>query len=67
MIERYDSVIAKTTKATGKGTFVEFASGETGWISKAYLPDGLDVVCTVLYVKEDGFPILLLDSVRYAS
>lgn len=67
MIEKYDCVTAITTGATGKGTFVEFENGEVGWISRAILPDGLNVICTVLHIKEDGFPILALDSVQYAA
>ena len=67
MIEKYDCITATTTGATSKGTFVEFDNGATGWISRAFLPDGLNVICTVLYVKEDGFPILALDSVQYAA
>lgn len=67
MIEKYDSVTATTTRATGKGTFVQFENGEAGWISRFFLPDGLNVICTVLHIKEDGFPILTLDSVQYTA
>lgn len=67
MINKYDCVTATTTGATTKGTLVEFENGEVGWISRAFLPNGLNVVCTVLCVKENGFPILALDSVRYAA
>lgn len=67
MLERYDCITAVTTTASSKGTFVELASGITGWIGKVFLPEGLKVICTVLRVKEDGFPILALDSVQYAA
>lgn len=67
MVEKYDSVIGTTTSASSKGTFVELASGRSGWINRVHLPSGVTVLCTVYDVKEDGFPILNLDSVRYAE
>lgn len=67
MLEKYDCINAITTGASGKGTFVKLKDGCSGWISKAVLPQGLNVICTVLFIKEDGFPILTLDSVRYAA
>ena len=67
MFEKYDSVIGITTGASARGTFVELAEGRTGWISRICLQQGLKVVCTVSSIKEDGFPILNLDSVRYAE
>jgi hypothetical protein len=67
VIERFDSVWATTTGASSKGTFVALENGEAGWISRAILPEGVKVICTVLFFKEDGFPILSLDSVRYQA
>lgn len=65
MYEKYDTVIGITAGASSKGTFVELIGGKNGWISRVYLPRGVSVLCTVYEVKEDGFPILNLDSVRY--
>ena len=67
MLEQFDCVSAKTTGASAKGTFVETENGVKGWISHRVLPKGLEVICTVHRVKEDGFPILLLDSVVYPA
>lgn len=67
MVEKFDCVNATTTWASEKGTFVEFENGNSGWISRVFLPEGLNVICTVLHVKEDGFPILVLDSVKYQA
>ena len=65
MFEKYDNVIGTTTCASSKGTFVELVGGQIGWISRVHLPSGVSVICTVYGIKEDGFPILNLDSVRY--
>lgn len=65
MIEKYDCVTATTTGASSKGTFVELKDGKVGWISRTFLPNGINVICTVVHVKDDGFPILMLDSVQY--
>ncbi len=65
MFEKYDSIIGTTTCASSKGTFVELTDGRSGWINQVHLPSGVSVICTVYAVKEDGFPILTLDSVRY--
>lgn len=67
MIEKFDCVNATTTWVSEKGTFVEFENGNSGWISRAFLPEGLNVICTVLHVKEDGFLISALDSVKYQA
>lgn len=67
MFEKYDSVIGTTTGAPGKGTFVELEGGYIGWINRVCLQKGLTVICTVYGLKGDGFPILNLDSVRYAE
>ena len=67
MFEKYDSVIGVTAESSSKGTFVDLVDGYVGWISKKYIPKGMTVMCTVCKVKEDGFPILSLDSIRYAE
>lgn len=67
MFEKYDSVVGTTTGSSGKGTFVELTGGYTGWINRVCLQKGLTVICTVCWLKEDGFPILNLDSVQYVE
>lgn len=67
MFEKYDSVIGTTIGTSSKGTFVEISGGQTGWINRVRLPMGVSVVCTVYGVKDDGFPILNLDSVGYEA
>lgn len=67
MFEKFDTVIGVTSDATSKGTFVDLVNGYVGWINKKYVPKGMTVICTVSRVKEDGFPILSLDSIRYAE
>lgn len=66
MYEKYDTVFAVTVDTSSKGTFVELASGEHGWI-RCHLPRGVRVMATVLHIKDDGFLILALDSVQQAS
>ena len=65
MYEKFDSVIGVTTCRSGNGTFVELDGGQTAWINRVCLPEGLNVICTVHGIKENGFPILNLDSVNY--
>ena len=65
MIERFDCITGTTAGNSSKGTFVNLPEGKTGWIGKAYLPCGIQVMCTVSGVKEDGFIFLTLDSVEY--
>ena len=65
MIEKFDCIAGTTTGNSSKGTFVNLPEGKTGWISKAHLPYGVQVMCTVSGVKEDGFVFLALDSVLY--
>ena len=67
MLEKYDNVSGRTTCTSQSGTFVELTNGQNGWIGKVRLPIGVDVICTVYAVKDDGFAILNLDSVRYAE
>ena len=65
MIEKFDCITGTTAGNSSKGTFVNLPGGKTGWIGKAYLPYGVQVMCTVSGVKEDGFVFLTLDSVLY--
>ena len=65
MIEKFDCITGTTAGISGNGTFVNLSGGKTGWIGKTYLPYGVQVVCTVSGVKDDGFVFLTLDSVLY--
>ena len=65
MIEKFDCILGTTAEKSSKGTFVNLSEGKNGWIEKAYLPYGVQVMCTVSGVKEDGFLFLTLDSVLY--
>ena len=65
MIEKFDCITGKTVGNSSKGTFVNLQEGQIGWICNAYLPCGVQVMCTVSDVKEDGFVFLTLDSVLY--
>ena len=65
MIEKFDCIIGITSGASRKGTFVNLPEGKTGWIGNVYLPNGVQVICTVSGVKEDGFVFLTLDSANY--
>ena len=67
MLEKFDCVNVTTTGSSQKGTFVKLENGESGWIYKTFLPKGVNAICTVLYVKKDGFVILSLDSVKYQA
>lgn len=67
MYEIFDTVEGKTTATSSNGTFVSLDDGTYGWIKKLYIPTGRDVVCTVQGIRENGFLILVLDSVRYPS
>ena len=65
MIEKFDCITGTTTGNSSKGTFVNLPEGKTGWIGKTRLPYGVQVMCTVSRVNEDGFVFLTLDSVLY--
>ena len=67
MYEVFDTVEGKTIATSSNGTFIGLDDGVTGWIKKLYIPAGRDVVCTVVGVRDNGFLILALDSVRYPS
>ena len=65
MIERFDCITGTTAENSNKGTFVNLPEGKIGWIGDVHLPYGVQVMCTVSGVKEDGFVFLTLDSVLY--
>lgn len=65
MIEKFDCITGTTAGNSSKGTFVNLPEGKTGWIGETHLPYGVQVMCTVSGVKEDGFVFLSLDSVLY--
>jgi len=67
MYEIFDTVEGVTVATSSNGTFVNLANGVVGWIKSLYIPAGREVVCTVQSVRENGFLILMLDSVRYSS
>ena len=65
MLEIFDTVTGSTTGVTEGGTNVCLSNGTKGWIKGKFLRTGINVICSVLHIKEDGFPILLLDSAIY--
>ena len=65
MMEKFDCITGTTAGNSSKGTFVNLPDGKIGWIAKTYLPCGINVMCTVSGVNEDGFIFLTLDSVLY--
>ena len=65
MIEKFDCITGTTAGTSSNGTFVNLPKGKFGWIGKTHLPNGIQVMCTVSGVKEDGFLYLTLDSVLY--
>lgn len=65
MYNIYDTVIGITTGVTNEGTNVCLKDGTSAWIKGKFLRTGITVLCSVLHIKNDGFPILLLDSAIY--
>ena len=65
MLEVFDTVSGVTTGVTDCGTKVHLSDGSKGWIKGKFLRTGINVTCSVLHIKSDGFPILLLDSASY--
>jgi len=68
MFEKYDTVIGKSIGTTNNGTYVEIGEQRVvGWIKNKFIKKDSNVICTVSFVKSDGFPILSLDSVVYSD
>ena len=67
MLQKYDSITATTIGTSRSGTFVKLDNGNTGWISRAFIPLNTSVLCTVSDVSPDGFAYLTLDSVAYTE
>ena len=64
MFERFDSVKGEVTYNTSKGVYIKIGD-YSGFIPRLFLKTGTQVYATVKFIKDDGFPILSLDSVIY--
>ena len=65
MYEKFDSVKGEVTYNSSKGVYIKINDNYSGFIPRLFLKTGTQVFATVKAVKEDGFPILSLDSVVY--
>jgi len=67
MLEKFDVVKGFVTCSTKKGSYIECENGTTAFLNRYSLKSGTKVMCSVIAVKPDGFPILGLDSVLYEA
>lgn len=65
MFERFDVVRGIVTCNTKNGCHIRIGDSSSGFLPRLFLRTGTEVFATVKFIKDDGFPILTLDSVVY--